>query len=101
MSEVEAFKLLGIDEKAKAYAVGQALEAYGIAAHYADGEHPDLVDSEPLRALLDRYARAAVAVALSTLGSGTLARMHEVYLDYFNGLAVDLDVQAVEINDGA
>lgn len=97
----DAAKLLVIDQETKAFLVGQALEAYHIAAHFDSDENPALDESDPLRALLDRYARGAVALAFSKLGSGQVARMHDAYYDYFTGLSVELDLHAVEKHDGA
>jgi hypothetical protein len=99
-----AQSLLEMEPETKAFVMAQALEVYDRTSHYereAGAHSPALEETDALRDLIKRVSRAAVAVAFSRLANSSGVKMHEPVLEFLTELAVELDIQAVEIEDGA
>lgn len=99
-----AKSLLDMERETKAFLIAQGLEAYDITGHYqreAGVDVPDLPETDALRDLVARVSRGAVAVAFSRLANSSDVKMHDEMYDFLTELAAELDLRAVEIEDGA
>jgi hypothetical protein len=97
-----AKSLLDMTMETQDHIAGQAVEIYNITRHYQDDEDiPELDDSDALRDLIGRVGRSAVALALGYLAANHDVSMPESVRELLVALATELDVQALEIEDGA
>lgn len=99
-----AHSLLEMEPETKAFVMAQALEVYNITGSYernGGADVPDLRESDALRDLIKRVSRAAVAIALGRLANSNDVSIHEPVREFLTELAVELDIRAVEIEDGA
>lgn len=96
-----ALDLIKLNDRTANYVVAKALETYGIARHFDcdRAELPDLVDCEPLRAMVRHIVRMAGAVVLSNTANSMIVEklpVPEGLILALGDMATDLDLFAVE-----
>ena len=99
-----AQSLLEMEPETKAFVMAQALEVYDRTSRYereAGADVAALEESDALRDLIKRVSCAAVAVAFSRLANSIDVKMHDSTCEFLTDLAAELDLRAVEIEDGA